>query len=245
MTKHLLLTAAVVTLVSAPALAGFEWTPPPAPKAEPPPVAAPAAPVTDPAAAPPPVKPQRVEALPAPTGGAATNPHDAWAEATPAEPTPLLTPPPRATPPPAPPREPAVVVATPRSRGPVQPVAAAPKPAPKPAKPIMADPLTIDPFPLGKTGGPTAAASKPAPAAQATGGVQGFGADVPLALALRQVVPPGYAFSINPAVAARMGKPVSWDGKGRAWGAVAAEMAAQAGLSLTTQARTVVLTPAQ
>ena len=46
----------------------------------------------------------------------------------------------------------------------------------------------------------------------ATGMVDGFGKDIPLAIALRQVVPPQYAFSFAPGV--DQGKPVSWTGGG-------------------------------
>lgn len=55
----------------------------------------------------------------------------------------------------------------------------------------------------------------------------GFGSDMPLALALRQVVPADYAYSFGPGV--NPGLRVSWEG-GRAWNLVVSDMIAPLGL---------------
>ncbi|MEZ5815343.1 MAG: TcpQ domain-containing protein [Alphaproteobacteria bacterium] len=64
----------------------------------------------------------------------------------------------------------------------------------------------------------------------------GFGKDMPLALALQQIAPPGYAFSfgenINP------GMKVSWTG-GRAWSAVMDDMIAPLGLQASIRGKAI------
>ena len=73
--------------------------------------------------------------------------------------------------------------------------------------------------------------------------VEGFGSDVPLALALRQVAPPSYAFSfgngINP------GYRVSWSG-GRPWNEIVGDMVAPLGYGVRITKKTVLIyTPGQ
>lgn len=51
--------------------------------------------------------------------------------------------------------------------------------------------------------------------------VEGFGKDIPLAVAMRQVVPPAYSLSFAPGL--DQGKPVSWNG-GRPWTDVVNDM---------------------
>lgn len=63
----------------------------------------------------------------------------------------------------------------------------------------------------------------PIPAPAATNMAEGFGKDIPLAIALRQVVPPQYAVSYQPGV--DQGKPVTWNG-GRPWNEVVSDMLA-------------------
>jgi hypothetical protein len=66
----------------------------------------------------------------------------------------------------------------------------------------------------------------------------GFGADLPLVMAMQQVIPPGYQYSftggVNPGVL------VSWEG-GRPWQQVLADMLARQGLGFKVQENTVVV----
>jgi len=66
--------------------------------------------------------------------------------------------------------------------------------------------------------------------------VQGFGSDMPLALALRQVVPPQYAFSFDKDV--NPGIRVSWNG-GKPWDQVARDMLSPVGMDISIQSKTV------
>ncbi len=66
--------------------------------------------------------------------------------------------------------------------------------------------------------------------------VEGFGKDIPLAVALRQIVPPAYNISISPGL--DQGKPVSWNG-GRAWPDVVSSMLATRKLHATLNGKTV------
>ncbi len=59
--------------------------------------------------------------------------------------------------------------------------------------------------------------------------VSGFGTDMPLALALQQVVPPSYGYI--PEGKVDLGARVSWSGDGRPWDAVLNEMLAPLGLT--------------
>lgn len=65
--------------------------------------------------------------------------------------------------------------------------------------------------------------SAPPPSARVFETVSGFGSDMPLALALRQVVPPSYAFSFGDGV--NPGYRVSWNG-GKPWNEVIHDMIA-------------------
>lgn len=66
----------------------------------------------------------------------------------------------------------------------------------------------------------------------------GFGSDMPLAFALRQIVPPAYAFSFGEGV--NPGYRVSWSG-GKPWDVVVAEMIAPLKLSSRVQDKTVII----
>lgn len=68
--------------------------------------------------------------------------------------------------------------------------------------------------------------------------VEGFGKDIPLAVALRQVVPPAYMLSFAPGL--DQGKPVSWNG-GRPWNDVVTEMLAERKLHATLQGNTLMV----
>jgi len=115
--------------------------------------------------------------------------------------------------------------------------------------------LVINPFPLGPdplappapaatlNQRPQGVAPAPAPTTDGARSVEGFGSGVPLALALRQVVPPDYAFSFDPGMHAQMGKPVSWDGAGRPWPVVAGGKLAPPGPSVRIRGRVAVIGP--
>lgn len=106
-------------------------------------------------------------------------------------------------------------------------VAPAPFVAPAPqAAPEILSPLVI-------TGGvESPQVSRPAD----SGIVQGFAKSVPLAVALRQILPPGYAFSIDPDV--DMGTLVSFQG-GRPWRDTLHDSLAPAGLVMREQGQMV------
>lgn len=67
----------------------------------------------------------------------------------------------------------------------------------------------------------------------------GFGSDVPLALALSQIVPAGYSYSFAPSIDA--GAKVSWDG-GKPWNDVVSEMIAPLGYDLSIRGKNVRIT---
>jgi hypothetical protein len=71
--------------------------------------------------------------------------------------------------------------------------------------------------------------------------VSGFGSDMPLAIALQQVVPPGHQFSFASGVDA--GTTVSWQG-GKSWRDVLTEMLDSKGLTYKNQNNVIVIAPA-
>lgn len=101
------------------------------------------------------------------------------------------------------------------------PVPAMPHPAPLLAQDRVAAPAT------------DVAPNNAAPRTPAQGGGQfsdavGFGRDLPLALALSQIVPPEYSYSFARNV--NVGTTVSWQG-GKPWNQVLADMLAQSGMA--------------
>ena len=72
--------------------------------------------------------------------------------------------------------------------------------------------------------------------------VEGFGKDIPLAVALRQVVPPAYMLSF--ASGLDQGKPVSWNG-GRPWNDVVTDMLSERKLHATMQGNTLMVAEGQ
>ncbi|MCC7305014.1 MAG: TcpQ domain-containing protein [Alphaproteobacteria bacterium] len=66
--------------------------------------------------------------------------------------------------------------------------------------------------------------------------VQGFGSDLPLVMALQQVVPSTYAYSFDSGV--NPGTPVSWEG-GKPWDAVVSDMVAPLGLQALVKGKIV------
>jgi hypothetical protein len=141
-------------------------------------------------------------------------------------------------------------------------VVEAPKPAPVPATTASIVPppvekkksgLSINPYPL-KDGVKTPVQSANAPlsprpqaaprAADPQGEyaiVEGFGSDIALALALREVVPAHYSFSFAKGV--NPGYRVSWNG-GKPWNQVVREMVAPLDLTYEIRGNTVVIRPA-
>ena len=71
----------------------------------------------------------------------------------------------------------------------------------------------------------------PAPASR-FGSVEGFGNDIPLAMAMQQIVPSDYAYYFGEGVSPST--PVSWNG-GKPWNMVVADMIAPAGMRLDVQ----------
>ena len=106
---------------------------------------------------------------------------------------------------------------------------AAPAPAPAPATPMASAPMAEAP------------AAAPAPAASGDV-VAGFAKDVPLVMALQQIVPPGFQYSFSSGVDA--GTSVSWEG-GKPWQAVLNDMLSPHGLGYTLQNNTVVVGASQ
>jgi hypothetical protein len=72
--------------------------------------------------------------------------------------------------------------------------------------------------------------------------LSGFARDVPLVMALQQIVPPGYQYSFSSGVDA--GTSVSWEG-GKPWQGVLSDMLAAHGLGYSVQNNTVVVGAAQ
>lgn len=89
-------------------------------------------------------------------------------------------------------------------------------------------------FPLDSSLQPVSQAQSQSPVSlqSPTANVEGFGKDIPLAVALRQVVPPAYMLSFAPGL--DQGKPVSWNG-GRPWDQVVTDMLADRKLHASIQ----------
>lgn len=85
---------------------------------------------------------------------------------------------------------------------------------------------------------PAAVASAPAAAEDLGEEISGFGSDLPLVIALQQVVPAGYQFSFSSG--ANPGTLVSWEG-GKPWKTVLSDMLASQGLGYRMQNNTVVI----
>ena len=106
------------------------------------------------------------------------------------------------------------------------------------AQPSM---MMIDPFPLGTPQAqavPMAAPLQPMPASQQYEMISGFGTDMPLAMALQQVIPQGFGYGYSNASFA--GKRVSWDG-GRPWPEVLNAMLAPHNLQASINGKRVII----
>ncbi len=241
---------------AAPAQAGFEWTPPPAatpqapaataaPSADPlPETAGPLTPEPDAAVPVTPVENANLESNDLPLPGAQPAPSSGLKTLT-------------ATETPAPvPVSPAPQAAAPVPVAPTPAPAAAPAPAPEPVKesiewsaPAPA-PVAEQPAPPQAPGVPAAEpVTAPVPATpdpsasqpQAASDldmtpVQGFGKDIPLVIALRQVAPPHYAYKFDANVSP--GQKVSWEG-GKPWPQVLSDMLSASKLQVVIVGNTI------
>lgn len=125
---------------------------------------------------------------------------------------------------------------------------------PEPRVPAAQDKLMIQPFPIMKTENKPVfndpmvqiAAKQAAPAPQQMNTLSeaertdavGFGKDMPLALAVQQIVPPGYAYSFAQSVNA--GQRVSWSG-GKAWDLVLQETLEPIGMNIRIDGKSVMV----
>ena len=119
-------------------------------------------------------------------------------------------------------------------------------PAPVTAAPVKMSPSAVDEMPAPVTAAPASTWTPPgndvaaAPVVSEPAGdvLTGFGSDVPLVIALQQIVPPGYQYSfaagVNPGVS------VSWEG-GKSWQQVLADTLAAHGLGYRLQNNAVVI----
>lgn len=109
-----------------------------------------------------------------------------------------------------------------------------------PQAPDAAVPAPVSSAPVSAPVVATAPADAPLSAAPAEGGdvLAGFGSDLPLVIALQQIVPPGYQYSfsgnVNPGVS------VSWEG-GKPWQHVLGDTLARQGLGYRLQGNTVIV----
>lgn len=130
--------------------------------------------------------------------------------------------------------------------------------------PGMPEPVGIDPYPPGGTPDALRAPVLPAPgmvvsSPEASSSpfaaypsampamddahyetVSGFGDDIPLAMAMRQVIPASYAYSFDPSV--NPGMKVSWRGE-RPWNAVLGDALAAKGMTMTIKNNMVRISP--
>lgn len=99
--------------------------------------------------------------------------------------------------------------------------------------------IVINPYPEKTTATPVpASGTEDAPASDsAFAPVEGFGSDVPLALALQQIAPENYAFSFGDNV--NPGVPISWDGNGKPWNDVIQQAIAPHGLAASVSGKVV------
>jgi len=110
------------------------------------------------------------------------------------------------------------------------------------AAPAWSAPAPVAPVEATATPSPALApfvAATPLPEPVEAGDVlSGFGTDLPLVIALQQVVPAGYQYSFAEGV--NLGQPVSWEG-GKAWQQVLGDMLAKEGLGYRLQQNIVVV----
>jgi hypothetical protein len=123
---------------------------------------------------------------------------------------------------------PPVMMAPPATEPPPVVAQPAPMPAPQPARPPAA---------FMKAGGVAPAApGVPVPPIQQYPEAVGFGRDIPLALAMQQIVPPGYAYAFDNGV--NPGMRVNWNG-GKPWNQVLQDAVTMLGLNSVVTGNTV------
>ncbi|MEZ0225634.1 MAG: TcpQ domain-containing protein [Alphaproteobacteria bacterium] len=103
-------------------------------------------------------------------------------------------------------------------------------------------PVTSDAPPAAQMSAPMPVESTAVAAMPAGEVLSGFAKDVPLVMALQQIVPPGYQYSFSSGVDA--GTSVSWEG-GKPWQGVLSDMLAAHGLGYSIQSNTIVVGAAQ
>ncbi len=112
-------------------------------------------------------------------------------------------------------------------------MAAPPKPEPEATK------ITINPYPSEKnTDVSTENVSNKGSVTIET--TNGFGSDVPMALAIQQIAPPDIAFSFEPGI--NVGSRVSWEGKDRPWMDVLGEVLSPLGMRAALKDKVVHIT---
>ena len=117
----------------------------------------------------------------------------------------------------------------------------APTPTPAPvAEKVAEEPVMVEPAPAElPTPTPVATApAAPAPAPVADDVIEGFGKDIPLAIALRDIAPPKYAYSFSPNDIA--GTKISWRG-GKPWQDVLKDAIAPHGLNMSITENAIVI----
>lgn len=109
-----------------------------------------------------------------------------------------------------------------------------------PEAPVTSPEISVEPVQHETHAAPvqTAMSTAPAAAAQEAGTLSGFGSDLPLVIALQQIVPAGFQYSFSGGV--NPGVTVSWQG-GKPWQHVLSDTLAPQGLGYTLQNNTVII----
>lgn len=105
-----------------------------------------------------------------------------------------------------------------------------------PAKPAA---IKMDTVPPVVSPSPTNTVSIPSAPVLSASVIEGFGKDIPLVMALRDIVPAGYAFSFGAANIA--GQKISWEG-GKPWSEVLADSLSAVGLAYSLQGNVLMIT---
>ncbi len=107
--------------------------------------------------------------------------------------------------------------------------------APAPVAPVANEPITAQDTQVS----PSASHNSTTEQSGEVNAVYGFGENLPLAIALREIVPAGFSYSFQKGVNA--GTAVSWDGKGQSWTRVVADMLAPHGLIAALHGRVLMI----
>ncbi len=130
-----------------------------------------------------------------------------------------------------------VVIGGGRAPAAAQPAPYAQQPLPTAQQPSYAQ----QPAPYGQRVPQAAQASAPAPSAAMEPIVEGFADRIPINVAMQQILPPGYSYTLGAGV--DPGQLVSWRG-GRPWNAVLQDMVGSSGLTYGVNGRSVMVSPA-